>query len=272
MLDLAARVDDFVAAPRGRYVCGQSFVYGCFEDDLFATCLWGDPSDEIATLVQAFEAEVRLSGTHVSLFDGSMIDNVDRSPYVPLTEFVQRRRDPLVARVRQVALVRPRGLVGMIMAGFRDVLDPIPSQLFADRNEALMWLGRSDAPALAAEMDVLIAQAEGRSAIRNKVRALLANDVATWTGPAVARHLGVSERSLQRRLKEAGTTFGAEYRAAQIRTAERLLRNATTSLTAIAMEIGCSSQQFSTLFRRVNGVSPSEWRASQIGPQLGPKR
>jgi AraC-like DNA-binding protein len=261
VLELATSIEDFVAAPKGRYVCGQNFVYGCFDDDLFAACLWGDVVD-VAMLVSAYEAETRTQGTHTSLFDASKIDHVDRASYVPLTEFIHRRRSELSAHVRSVALVRPGGLVGIVVTGFRDLLDPIPTELFVDRVEALKWLGRPDATARAAELEALATYVEGGSAIVRTVRALLASDVATWTVASVARKLGLTQRTLQRRLKEANTTFGAEYRAAQVRTAERLLRDTNTNLTAIALEVGCGSlQQFSTLFRRVNGTSPSLWRA-----------
>ncbi len=262
MLELALNVADFVDAPRGRYVCGQSFLYACFDETLFATCLWGNPDADIAMLAQAYEAEIRVTEPHVSLFDGSRLDTVDRAPFVPLTEFIHHQRSALVARVRRVALVRPRGLVGIVMAGFRDLLDPIPSELFADPTKALEWLGRSDAADVSGELESLVAQVEGGSAIVRQVRALLANDIASWTCATAARRLGVTERTLQRRLKEASTTFRAEYRAAQVREAERLLRNTDANLTAIAIDVGCSSlPQFSTLFREINGVSPSVWRA-----------
>jgi transcriptional regulator GlxA family with amidase domain len=46
-----------------------------------------------------------------------------------------------------------------------------------------------------------------------------------------------------------------------VRVAERLLRDTSSSLGAVAVEIGCASQQhFSTLFKRLTGESPSAFR------------
>jgi len=79
-----------------------------------------------------------------------------------------------------------------------------------------------------------------------------------------ARELGLSTRSLQRRLRESGATFKSELDAARIRRAERLLSEPEAKITAVAHEVGCaSSQSFSALFKRLTGETPSEWRASR---------
>jgi AraC-like DNA-binding protein len=82
----------------------------------------------------------------------------------------------------------------------------------------------------------------------------------------VARELGMSERTLQRRLKEAGTSFQAELNAVQVRMAQSLLRETDMKLTAVAVEVGCASlQHFSSLFRKLVGDSPSAWRNKALG-------
>jgi AraC-like DNA-binding protein len=76
-----------------------------------------------------------------------------------------------------------------------------------------------------------------------------------------ARALGLSDRTLQRRLREAGTSFQDELNGARIRAAQRLLLDSDMPITQIALEVGCASpQHFSTLFRRLAGASPSAWR------------
>jgi AraC-like DNA-binding protein len=71
----------------------------------------------------------------------------------------------------------------------------------------------------------------------------------------------VSERSLQRSLGAAGTTFKDEIAEARIRAARRLLADGDEPLSAIAREVGCSSlQHFSTLFRKRTGETPSAFR------------
>ncbi len=71
----------------------------------------------------------------------------------------------------------------------------------------------------------------------------------------------MSERTLQRRLKEEDTSFQAELNNVQMRTAQQLLLETDMKLTAVAVEVGCASlQHFSSLFRKLVGESPSTWR------------
>jgi len=96
--------------------------------------------------------------------------------------------------------------------------------------------------------------------LRSWLDAHLANPVIADAATALA----LSERSLQRKLQEHDATFQEEVAEARVRAAKRLLTGGTSSLTAIALEVGCASpQHFSALFRRLTGESPSAWRASR---------
>lgn len=80
----------------------------------------------------------------------------------------------------------------------------------------------------------------------------------------VARRFGMSQRTLQRRLQELGTSFQREISAAQMRTAMRLMRETGNPLKWIAIESGFASlQHFSSSFRARVGESPSAWRAGR---------
>jgi AraC-like DNA-binding protein len=87
---------------------------------------------------------------------------------------------------------------------------------------------------------------------------------------AVARTLGLSARSLQRRLQEAGTSFSElldRYREAE---AERLLTNGV-SLSEVAIRLGFSDQaSWNRAFRRWKGMPPRAWLASRPGPSSLP--
>jgi AraC-like DNA-binding protein len=73
--------------------------------------------------------------------------------------------------------------------------------------------------------------------------------------------LGISERTLQRKLGEAGTGYLNELAEARVRAARRLLLESDAPLTAIAYDVGCASlQHFSALFRKRTGESPSAFR------------
>jgi AraC-like DNA-binding protein len=71
----------------------------------------------------------------------------------------------------------------------------------------------------------------------------------------------VSERTLQRKLGELGTTFQHELSEARVRVAKRLLIDSEAPVTNIALDVGCASlQHFSALFRKHEGESPSTFR------------
>ena len=81
-----------------------------------------------------------------------------------------------------------------------------------------------------------------------------------------AKALGTSERTLQRKLAEAKTTFQGEMAEARVRAAERMLLDRDAPLTSIALETGCASlQHFNAMFRKRRGVTPGLWRRRHGG-------
>jgi len=166
--------------------------------------------------------------------------------------------------VTRLALVRPSGMGGAIVAGAFEVLPrPYPVSVFGDVAAAFAWLREHDA-ALPADGAALVesvaVQASGTPPLLGALRALLDGrrdvDVAQ-----AARRLGLSQRTLQRRLGELDTTFQDELAEARVRAAKQLLLDGDAPLTAIAYEVGCSSlQHFSALFRERTGESPSAFR------------
>ncbi|GAA3641707.1 hypothetical protein GCM10022200_26870 [Microbacterium awajiense] len=82
----------------------------------------------------------------------------------------------------------------------------------------------------------------------------------------IARRLGMSERTLHRRLADEGVTFQSVARAAQLDTAETLLAQTANSLGEIAFLAGFSDQSaFSRAFRAHAGCTPMAFRAAAAG-------
>ena len=76
-----------------------------------------------------------------------------------------------------------------------------------------------------------------------------------------ARELGLSVRTLQRRLADQRTSFEAQLQDVRLSLAERLLTESDTPVTTLALELGFgTSQHFSTLFRTRTGETPSSFR------------
>lgn len=77
----------------------------------------------------------------------------------------------------------------------------------------------------------------------------------------VARDMGMSERTLYRRLAEEGLTFRDVLTEAQSSLAQELLRDSSSSIAEIAFLTGFSEQStFSRAFKRWVGQAPAQFR------------
>jgi AraC-like DNA-binding protein len=110
-------------------------------------------------------------------------------------------------------------------------------------------------------LDLAPAEASGLEvAIRSRLRDLMPR--GQITAAAVARTMGLSERTLHRRVATIGKTFQEVLDDFRARESERLLR-AKRPLVEIAMALGYADQTaWSRAFRRWKGVSPTAWRPS----------
>ena len=81
----------------------------------------------------------------------------------------------------------------------------------------------------------------------------------------VARELGVSERTLHRRLKDEGMTYAEVYDGVRDRMAREYLKTDRVTVAEVAFLLGFSeSSAFVRAFRRWTGFSPSDFRQSLI--------
>jgi AraC-like DNA-binding protein len=265
-VDQAVDRDDFVRAPLGRYIVGRSWMFFYPDPHLSGFVFWGrieeDDAEEavrISPRVHAFAGK-----PHVAIIDARNVEHVAPASFGVASRFVEESA-PILRRVTErLALVRPTGIVGTIVGGFFQVVPaPHAVKVFADRDEALRWLGIESREELMRELDERVSSLSGVSPLLRGLRALLGEalgqdvDLAT-----VARRLNLSERSLQRRLSELGTTFQGELIEARIAATKRLLAETDASLTRIAFDVGFSSpHHLSTLFHKRVGKTPTAWRA-----------
>mgnify|MGYP001573086771 FL=1 len=100
-------------------------------------------------------------------------------------------------------------------------------------------------------------------ALRARLRASLPQGDAEAAGAAKA--VGLSARTLHRRLQELGTTWREVLDRFREAEAERLLAG-DTALAELALKLGFSDQTaWNRAFRRWKGVSPTEWRKRRRG-------
>ena len=101
---------------------------------------------------------------------------------------------------------------------------------------------------------------------RHSVRAAIAVSMRHG-GPALqraARHLGLSGRSLQRRIAEMGTSYSDLVAEVRLDTACHLLVESDERIADIAARLGFSSaSSFSRTFGRLMEISPGAYRRQQ---------
>jgi AraC-like DNA-binding protein len=79
----------------------------------------------------------------------------------------------------------------------------------------------------------------------------------------IAREIGMSPRTLQRRLEEAGTTYQALLDEVRRQSARRLLRNTDLDAGEVAFLLGFEEMNsFTRAFQAWEGTTPTRWRAS----------
>ncbi|WP_299535692.1 AraC family transcriptional regulator [Ulvibacterium sp.] len=77
----------------------------------------------------------------------------------------------------------------------------------------------------------------------------------------ICDHIGMSNRTLTRRLSENGVTYRDLIKKTQKELAKNLLKNSNRSIAEIAFETGFSEQSaFNRAFKRWTGHSPTEFR------------
>jgi AraC-like DNA-binding protein len=96
----------------------------------------------------------------------------------------------------------------------------------------------------------------------SRIRGLIAADLGrVWSLRDLASALGVSPRTLQRRLTTAGTSLRDLTAAARVEAAAGMLAETKRSLGAIGFVCGFADQPHLTrAFRRRTGLTPAAWR------------
>jgi len=99
--------------------------------------------------------------------------------------------------------------------------------------------------------------------LHRSLRVLLLSGVAS--GDAVADMLAMHRRTLNRRLKEQGTTFREVLEDVRFGAACQLLRATRLTIDDVAAALGYAGvSPFARAFRRRSGVTPGQWRDAEL--------
>lgn len=258
-------LEQFAEAPVGKFVAGPCVAHFCASSRLWGFVCWGRPSiADARSLGQSLVLELAPPAEpHMSIIDARRLELADPLVFRAGETYLNNHAAALSKWVTKLAVVRSPGVVGAVMAGaYTVVTRPYPVEIFDAPESAFDWLAcgvsRADGTRL---LESIYGAATGVPHELATLRAVLEAKLERITIARAAKKLGLSQRSLQRKLADAGTTFKHELAEARVRIAKRLLVDSDTSLTEIAFEVGCTSlQSFSALFRRYSGEPPSTFR------------
>jgi AraC-like DNA-binding protein/ABC-type transporter Mla MlaB component len=259
----AASIEEFERKPAGTWVAGHNFLYICHTEQLYAFYLWGQPdADETRRLIRVLAVEMRPEARpHRAFADFRGLTGIDSDAFAVLRDFLEaiklRQREVTI----QEAVVRPGGMVGTIIAGFFVIYPQLyPTRVFTESEPAAEWLGLDEATHR--EWDALRDEVRGISPETLRLRQVLEVNLLDANVAQAAKLLGLSTRTLQRKLRAAGTSFQRELDGARLAVAEPLISGSHDKLASIALRVGFSSpQHFSEWYRRQTGRTAEQRRA-----------
>jgi AraC-like DNA-binding protein len=227
--------------------------------------LWGRPSvEDTRALLQSLPTSGSLLATRMPrLIDVRRLEEVDPVAFALFVDYFKSRSGKISELVERVAVVHGAGLSAALSAGFAHAaLVSVPMMLFTKTLEALAWLGAEKA--LEGELERLQADAAGMSPLVRDLRAFVGAQLREVTLLAAAAAVGLSPRTLQRRLREQRVSFQDEVNILRVQTAKKRLLETDATIAEIATDVGFgSANRFAELFRRVTGELPAKWRAER---------
>ena len=255
----------FFADCRGKVLRRTHFAYLGASDSLVSPIMWGHIGKrDIAELLEALIASGRRAVQRDAIVQMQAVEGIEEEALRDVAAFMQQTAARGSAVTMREAVVRPGGTMGMIVAGFYEVVAPLyPVKMCATLDDALDGLA---VDATTREWLVHHSEEERQRGLQTndlayRLREYLATHVRDVSLATAAAELKVSLRTLQRRLRDAGIRFDDELGRARLAAAKNLLLRTEHDLKRIGLEVGCvSPSRLSQLFRALEGTTPTAWR------------
>jgi AraC-like DNA-binding protein len=172
------------------------------------------------------------------------------------------RRNPVILaeHVRDRVGVIPSGVNGLALSGLTTAIAiQAPVTVLTDARAGFRQLLPEGGDALHDEVIAIVAACQGVPTQLLALRRVLAEHHGAIDLAGAAQQLGVSTRSLQRVLGDAGSSFRTEQADARFRAASELL-GSDDKLAVVADRLGLSEDGLTLLVRGRTGVTPAELR------------
>jgi AraC-like DNA-binding protein len=260
-----APFDEYLKDPIGRWTGSVGWCHFLAADPWLAgTIMWGplEAKGLEQMLRCATAAKAVIPEPHAVIVDGRRVRSVDPVSFQLTADYTVRHRRELEQIVTQCAGVRPGGLFGAVAEGYwRIVPVRYPVMVFSERGEALQWLGCEAHAGVLDDIERKALSATEDTSLIEGLHRKISEQPVDMTPELAAKGLGMSLRSLQRKLQAEGTTFQRELTVVRIRIAQSMMLEADTPLARVAVDVGFASPAvFSVAFRKLVGASPKEWR------------
>lgn len=257
-------LEEFFGQPARRYVVRRSFAYWQAERRAFGIMIWGRPDEtDVDAICAAHEVGANpLFRGHTSLVDVRALESVDLLAFGRLLAYLKKRRDAWSPNVSRQAVLHGGSFAQATVAGLFQFLRPgHPVTFFDDPIAAYEAIGASD---VRIELEELRSSLLGIPNIVRRVQNAFEVLPPRSGFAAVARHVGMSVRSLQRHLAASGSSLRLERQNHMLRATERLLEGTELDLDAIAVTVGASSaSHLVSVFRQRHGMTPGAYRAQR---------
>ncbi|MBK7857227.1 MAG: helix-turn-helix domain-containing protein [Archangiaceae bacterium] len=246
-----------------RFYAGRCFLYWQDGTRALGTVMWGRPLEaDVQAMVPFFEVGVaRCFAGHASFVDGRGLEAVDVLAFGKLLAYLTARRSAWGPNIGRQAVLHPGGFVGVVVSGALHVArPPYPFESFSDERarEAFAYGEVED---LFEPVERLRLSVSSPPEVVRALRAVLTERGHASSGQ-LARAMGLSTRTLQRRLEEAGSSLRDERRRHLSLQVEQLLSGTALDLEAIAARVGLhSASHLVRHFRATHdGETPGAWR------------
>jgi AraC-like DNA-binding protein len=260
-MDPCATPTEYLQVRGGRYFVGHSFIIWHSTTDVGGVSAWGRPDP--ASTEQLFALlDAGLHQSPFSLIDARSLSGIDHGAFDLLFGGLRDRQGVSAKTIRKQAILHTEGAVGATVVGLHELLTPAyPVKHFTALEDAVDWFGLEERARLLGEIAAMTTAVRGVPEIVLRLRAVLAASQGRGLPESLAKQLGTSRRTLQRRFESLGTSVRHEVHAYRVERAKVLLVETDRSIVAIAEAVGFESvRTLNDVFRKHTGQSPSSFR------------
>lgn len=266
MFEQAANRQAFFRGLSSRWMTTGHNVVWVHSRELCGVTVWGRPGPaETAEMLAVFDGFPHMAPQFDMVLDATAVEGLDQDAVALVLDWLRSNQVVFDRHVRRrVGVIRP-GVMGLALSGLTTASGiQAPVLVTSDPREGFRAISPELGDALHDEVAAIVARCRGVPPQLLALRRALAETHGALGLADAAKQLGVSARSMQRLLAEAGSSFRAEQADARFRAASELLES-DDKLATVAARLGLSEDGLTLLVRGRTGLTPAELRKKLRG-------